>query len=119
MEPDALQFLVDHGFDFNLQYAKGLSYRRGSPKANDSDTRTLRVLIKEILVARKPIVVHNGLVDLIFLYGNFVADLPTSLQSFVADVAELFPGGVYDTKFVADFCARYSASYLEYVFRKW
>jgi len=123
VEPGSVRFLVDHGFDFNLQYAKGLPYLRGSRRTGtteqiSSGKMTLRGLFKEILSARKPIVLHNGLVDLIFLYGNFLTDLPSSLQTFVADIAELFPSGIYDTKFVADFCARYTASYLEYVFRK-
>ncbi|XP_033127408.1 target of EGR1 protein 1-like [Anneissia japonica] len=30
VEPDALQFLVNHGFDFNKQYSKGMNYSRGA-----------------------------------------------------------------------------------------
>ena len=29
VEPASLKFLVEHGFDFNKQYAKGVSYTRG------------------------------------------------------------------------------------------
>ena len=67
---------------------------------------------------KKPLVVHNGLVDLMFLYHSFYTVLPTSLTVFLADLTELLPGGVYDTKVVAEYQLGETASYLEYLFRK-
>ena len=32
VEPSALKFLVDHGFDFQKQYSKGIPYYRGQDK---------------------------------------------------------------------------------------
>ena len=34
VEPAALKFLVEHGFDFVKQYSKGLPYYRGRDKVN-------------------------------------------------------------------------------------
>ena len=66
-----------------------------------------------------PIVVHNGLMDLMFLYQNLYCNLPSISASFLADLVDLFPSGIVDTKYVTDFEHLMQASYLEYVFRKW
>ena len=34
VEPVSLRFLIEHGFDFNLQYSKGLPYTGGNDKVN-------------------------------------------------------------------------------------
>jgi hypothetical protein len=36
VEPGSLQFLIQHGFDFNKQFSKGISYDKGVDKVNDS-----------------------------------------------------------------------------------
>jgi len=53
-----------------------------------------------------------------FLYNSFYTLLPASLAVFLADLSELLPGGVYDTKVVAEYQLRETASYLEYLFKK-
>jgi len=119
VEPGSLKFLVEHGFDFTKQYSEGLSYMRGDDKGqlNENNSDFVRQIFMEIIRYKKPIVLHNGFIDLVFLYQNLYAKLPTSVNSFAADLAEMFQNGIYDTKYLSDYVCRKSASYLEYIFR--
>ena len=70
-----LRFLVEHGFNFQKQYSLGVRYHRGNDNDTNSDEH-LRDLFAKLVKSRKPIVLHNGLIDLIFLYHNLYAALP-------------------------------------------
>ncbi|KAG1702066.1 Target of EGR1 protein 1 [Nymphon striatum] len=118
VEPDSLHFLIQHGFDFNKQYSAGLSFYRGNDKPNVADHCNLRNIFEEIIRHKKSIIVHNGFVDMIFLYQNLYADAPKSLSIFIADLCDMFPAGICDTKYIAEYHARTNASYLEYIFKK-
>ena len=85
----------------------------------EGETVSIQCLLATILATGKPVVVHNGWIDLLFLYGNFYAPLPPSLGTLMADFSEMFEGGVYDTKAIAQFEFAEQATFLEYVFRKW
>jgi target of EGR1 protein 1 len=50
---------------------------------------SIRNLISEISISNKPIVLHNGFIDLIFIYQNFYAKCPDNLMKFLADLEEV------------------------------
>ena len=85
----------------------------------DTDAQLIRNLLCDLIRNDTPVVFHNALVDLVFLYQNFYANTPSKMSTFVADLAEMFPNGVFDTKYITEYKARFPASYLEYVFRRW
>lgn len=50
---------------------------------------------------------------------SFYADLPPKLSTFLADLSDMFPGGLFDTKYISDYMTRERSSFLAYLFRKY
>ncbi len=88
-------------------------------EVSDKNELLIRELLNTLISCETPVVFHNAVVDLIFLYHSFYASLPSKMSTFLADMTEMFSGGIYDTKYIVEFKARFPASYLEYAFRRW
>ncbi|KAJ2083223.1 hypothetical protein H4R24_000960 [Coemansia sp. RSA 988] len=126
VNPTSIAFLAQNGFDLGKQATKGIRYFSG-PNPTPIQVKTLEIntegaLIREIFFeivrARRPLVIHNGLFDLVYLYQSFFGPLPDTYESFVYDLSEAFPGGIYDTKVIAETLAPGTASYLAYLYHK-
>uniref|UniRef100_A0A0R3RI86 C3H1-type domain-containing protein n=1 Tax=Elaeophora elaphi TaxID=1147741 RepID=A0A0R3RI86_9BILA len=118
VEADGFQFLSRHKFDFNRWVSLGIPYDNVTEKEN-----AMKTLWHEVLCATVPITLHNGLIDLAFIYQHFYGVLPETLSEFVVNVSDWFLlprdiPGLYDSKYIAEYITRFKASFLEYVFRK-
>ncbi|KAF8820984.1 CAF1 family ribonuclease [Cardiosporidium cionae] len=61
----------------------------------------LQRILETIIQHEKPLVVHNGFLDLLHLYDKFIGELPDTLTEFCVDWTRLFTGGTFDTKHLA------------------
>ncbi|KAJ2487128.1 hypothetical protein IWW37_005354 [Coemansia sp. RSA 2050] len=126
INPSSISFLAETGFDLGRQATKGIRYFSGpNPKPVEVKTASIneeglliRKVFLDIVRAGVPLVIHNGLFDLVYLYQSFFGPLPDTYESFVFDLSEMFPGGIYDTKIIAEKETPQSASYLAYLFHK-
>ena len=48
-------------------------------------------VIEEIIARKKPIITHNGFLDLLHLYNNFVGPLPEKNEDFKQKFLSVFP----------------------------
>lgn len=126
---DTGAFLVEHGFDFNAMFMHGILYERAS---DDRDQKKgvpseggafkwgpyPRGLLWRLGRAGVPLVVHNGLMDLVLLYSSFHGALPKTLGEFVCVILDALPAGVYDTKLCAMGPGAEARTFLSYVYAR-
>jgi hypothetical protein len=58
-------------------------------------------VIEELIEGEKPLITHNGFLDLLHLYSNFVGKLPEKSSDFKTKFNKTFPH-VYDTKYLVN-----------------
>lgn len=68
---------------------------------------------------KRSVEVSSSVVHFVSFLQCFYAHLPERLATFTADLTEMFPAGIYDTKHVTKFELCFTASYLEYAYKKW
>ncbi|KAJ2451194.1 hypothetical protein EV183_003778 [Coemansia sp. RSA 2336] len=126
INPASMSFLAQNGFDINKQAQLGIRYFSG-PNPMPLESRSadinlegtlMRDVVFEMIRQKKPLVIHNGLFDLVYLYQSFFGPLPDSYESFVFDLSQMFPAGIYDTKFIAEKLEPGKASFLAYLYHK-
>uniref|UniRef100_A0A8R1I332 Uncharacterized protein n=1 Tax=Caenorhabditis japonica TaxID=281687 RepID=A0A8R1I332_CAEJA len=114
VEPSALQFLAKHSFDFNRLISDGIRFQ--------GNNCPLKTLLRELLSTSATLCLHNGFIDLAFIHRQlYDVPLPDTLDEFSNNLADLFPLDflpIADSKYLAEFQTRMSASYLEYVYRR-
>ena len=55
------------------------------------------LVVQELIKFKKPLVGHNMFLDILFLYHQFIDDLPDLLEDFILEFQRYFPT-IYDTK---------------------
>ncbi|KAJ2552681.1 hypothetical protein EV175_003221 [Coemansia sp. RSA 1933] len=126
INPTSMSFLARTGFDLTKQAAQGIRYFSGpnpdpvavKTEEINEEGRMIREIFLDLVRLRKPLIIHNGLFDLVYLYQSFFGPLPDTYESFVYDLHEMFPGGIYDTKFIAENADPEAASFLAYAYHK-
>ncbi|KAF9173265.1 Target of EGR1, member 1 (Nuclear) [Mortierella sp. AD010] len=123
VSPRSMLFLAENGLDLNQWILEGIPYTGGDRLTNEggrgNPNGIMRSIFKRIMTRQVPVVIHNGFLDLVFLYYSFYANLPPKLETFVADLSDMFPGGLFDTKYISDYITRERSSFLAYLFRKY
>ncbi|CAI5465102.1 unnamed protein product, partial [Closterium sp. Yama58-4] len=61
-------------------------------------TRAVEAVMRVSRERRVPLLAHNCLFDLAYLFHHFIRPMPDSLDDWRRQFLEAFPGGVYDTK---------------------
>ncbi|CDW88814.1 caf1 family ribonuclease containing protein [Stylonychia lemnae] len=75
------------------------------------------LVVEELIRAKKPIVGHNMIYDIAYLYNQFIDTLPAKYSDFIAHWNELFPL-IYDTKVLSSASEYFGKTGLGYIYEK-
>ncbi|KAA6379872.1 MAG: putative target of EGR1 protein 1 [Streblomastix strix] len=107
ISPESASFLIKNGFDLNSPFKKGIPFIPcGLPREEQSGNKemvpqcVLQEIFRAISASNTPIILHNGLMDALFICFNFFCQLPDNLPDFCVLFTTFFPI-IYDTKEIA------------------
>ncbi|XP_053990262.1 uncharacterized protein LOC128882628 isoform X2 [Hylaeus volcanicus] len=116
VDTSTLTWLSDNGFSFDNWIKKGFDYAPLALLQNMAlymssnqlpfkfkkvGEEGIQRVISAIVDYEKPIIVHNGLLDILHIHEKFIDTLPLSSKEFCSEWLRLFSGGLYDTKHIA------------------
>lgn len=120
--PKSMVFLAQHGVCLTDIFRRGMPF--DDPVQNFSSFSSvvknelkLQSLWHDIAHFRKPIVMHNGLTDLLFLWKSFFSPLPVASAEWIAGMSRVFPS-IWDTKYISEYMSNHEATYLQRLFRE-
>jgi target of EGR1 protein 1 len=65
------------------------------------------------------LVIHNGFMDMVYVYESFIGVLPDTITGFLHVLAMTFTGGIFDTKYMSKRVANERSTFLEFLFKKY
>ncbi|AFZ81119.1 hypothetical protein BEWA_005270 [Theileria equi strain WA] len=117
---DTIKWLRSNGFSFDRWIDEGIDFRRladvryEDPCEHPSKASRpikghgkfqrkngIHHIIEELIEQKKPLVFHNGMLDILHIYDKFIGKLPESSVEISKELVRLFRGGIFDTKFFA------------------
>lgn len=75
------------------------------------------LVVEELIKAKKPVVGHNMIYDIIYLYNQFIGDLPLTYIEFIQEWYSRFPS-VYDNKVLSSAAEYFGRTDLGKVYEK-
>ncbi|KAK8797195.1 hypothetical protein WA158_004405 [Blastocystis sp. Blastoise] len=127
----AFLFLLNHNIDLNYQFKQGIVYpgqqylcsslqtQKKKPVSMTLESDILLDIMNTLLTRLSkdliPLIVHNGWIDLLFLYYNFWGPLQSNMNKSINALHKLFPC-VYDTKYIMEQLYPSNPSFLEFCF---
>jgi len=91
------------GFDFGRWISEGMDYCRlcHHDPLSETPAQGLELLFQEIIKHKKPIIVHNGFLDVLHIFDKFVGVIPPDINGFCSEWCRFFTSQTFDTKHIA------------------
>ena len=117
--PPALQKKLQQNLKQNSNSKQNSSTAAHSGKTSEDIQNSFVETVHHLMTQyKKTLVLHNGLIDIMYMHYYFFQSFPLSLLLFVNNITEYFPT-VYDTKYLVDYHLDEDKSWLAYLYKKY